>query len=796
MFQDLKYALRTFRQSPGFVAAALATLGLGIGANVIVFSHVNSALIRPYPYTESERLAVIVNTDHTRPGERLPLAYPDVVEIRKTGVFSGVAVHDWEPYNLRLEDGTVWVGGGRVSSVAFPVLGINAIVGRTFLPDEDRPGAAPVVVLGEALWRSAFAGDPDVVGGTVTLDGQPYEVVGVVPATADMPEGAELWVPLPLDPESSDRVSHWLPAYGRLADGVSWEQARARLHDLAAQLETEYRDTNENRDIEAISFREARTADSRTALIALLGAAAFLLLIVCASVANLFLARASSREREMGVRVALGASRGRLIRQLLTESLLLAAAACLLGLLLGAWGVVALPRLVPVTLPSWLTAGIDFRVVAFSAAVSALAALAFGLAPALQLSTVEVGRTLRQATRGGLGTRGGKLRDSLVLIEVALSVALLTGGGLLIRSFLQLSSVDPGFADENRLVATLQLASSRYDQDADLLRFTDRLIEEIEARPGVVEAAFVTRLPLRSGTNRVLWWHDAQSEAEFRANLQAELNSVSPDYFRAMGIPLAAGRGFAATDDESGPDVLIINRSLAERYWPDGDAIGRRISFAYPPRFCEVVGVVGDVRHQGLDQPPNLQMYTPYAQRSTTRINLVVHTAGDAAAFGPELQRILTRIDPDQALSETRTLTDITARSIWQQRLLTQLFWLLGGFAVLLAAVGIYGVVAYAVARRTREIALRIALGATKTDVAGLVMSRTGWTVLFGLAAGLVTALGISRALQGSLYGVSAFDPVTYVAVTLFFAGVAALAALLPARRASRIAPMAALRSE
>lgn len=789
MFNDLAFAIRSYLRAPTFSLAAVVTLALGIAANVAVFTVVQGALLRPYGYEEADRVAIIVNRAADRPGAELPNAFPDLEDLRASGVFESVTGHDWDPFNLRLEDRTEWVGGGLVTASAFETLGIRPILGRTFVEGEDRPGVAPVVVLGESLWRSAF-GAEDVVGQTVWLDGTAYEVIGVAPDAMDIPEGANLWVPLTLDGEQATRRSHWLGAYGRLAPGVTWEQVRVTLEGLGARLAAAYPDTNEGRSFEAIPIREYRTGNLRPAFLALLGAVGLLLLIVCANLTSLMLARSASRRGEFGVRQALGASRGRLARQLLTESLLLAAIGGALGLFLGMRAVSALSRLVP-ELPSWFDPVPSPAAVALALGLSFVSALIFGLAPVL----AGAGGALEAAVRTGRSD-SSRSRDVLVFAQVALSTVLLLAAGLLIRSLSEITAVDPGFETRARISGTLQLPAARYPKDGDVTRFVDGALATLLARPDIESVSAVTRMPFRSGVNSVMWWEDTQSGEAFRENPQAELNSVTPGYFATMGIDLRAGRTLTSSDGADAPGVVVISETFAREYFGSRDPIGRSISFSYRARFSEVVGVVADVKHRGLDQQAKFQIYAAFAQRPTRRLTVVARSRGAPAAIADGLRRTIRELDPDLALSQLRLVEDSVRESVWQLRLLTRLFWGFGLFAVLLAAVGIGGVVAQSVARRTREIGIRVALGAQAGQIVGLVGRRMGWVLLAGLVAGTVAALFAGRVAEGLLFGVNPRDPYTYAAVLAGFALVGTVAAWLPARRALSIDPAEALRSE
>jgi len=782
--RDVRFAMRSYRRAPGFTAAAVLTLGLGIAASVVVLAVLQGALLRPYRYEDAERLAALVNRDAARPGTDLPWSIPDLRELRDSGPLESVIGVDWDPFNLRLEDRTEWVGGGLVSGPLFRTLGLRPILGRDFGEQEEREGAR-VVVLGERLWREAFGGG-DVLGETAWLDAEPYEVIGVAPAAADIPDGADLWVPLRPAGEQETRQAHWLQAWGRLAPGRTWEEARSALDVLAERLAREVPETNEGRGFEAIPLREYRTGGLRLGLGALAGSVTLLLLIVCANLAGLLLARASARADELAIRRALGAGPGRLVRQLLTECLVLAGFGGLLGLALGGRVVRSLVALIP-NRPAWFVPSLDGPVIPITLAVTLACALLFGLGPVL------AGTTPHASGRGGRRMTA-RSRGALVFAEVALSTVLLVAAGLLVRSLTALTSVDPGFDPDARIAGTVQLPVARYATDASVAGFATRVIETLESRADVESAAAVTRLPFRSGTNQVMWWEDRQGDDAYRDNPQAELNSVTPGYLDVMGIPLLRGRGLDRADDADAEAVVLIGETFAREFFRDRDPIGARISFSARPRFFRVVGVVGDTKHRDLAQDARFQLYAAFDQRPTTRLSFVVKTRGDVGPVGRALRDAVRALDPDLALSELIPVEDAVADSVWRLRLLTRVFWGFGVFALVLAAVGIAGVVSQAVSRRTREIGIRQALGADRRQVLSLVGLGAGRIVALGLAAGVGVSLALARLAEGALYGVEPRDPLVFVVVVAGFGVVGVVAAWVPARRATSIDPAAALR--
>ncbi len=798
LIQDLKFALRSHLRNPGLAAVAILTLGIGVGAVAIVFGMVNSILLKPYPFADAERIYFVNNADVERPGARLPLSYPDFHDVREAASsLEAMAVYDWEPFNLRVDDATLWVEAGQVTAGFFKVLGAEPMIGRVFTQEDDRPGAEPTVVLSDGLWRNELGGDPSIVGRSIVLDGEPYTVIGIVPGAMAYPSGARIWVPLRGDVNRWSREQHWLGSLARLKPGVEPEGARAELAAIGRRLEQEYPGTNEGRSVILTELREVLVGDAGSLFLILLGAVGFLLLIVCANVANLLLARATGRQREMGVRAALGASRTRLTRQLLTEGAVLAAGGCALGVALAFAGTRGVLALLPGELPSWIDTSLDWRVLAFAAAASAGSALLFGLAPALYASRPDVNRSLKEgAGFASAGPDRGRLRSLLVVGELALSLTLLVGAGLMIRSFVRLSNVDPGFETRSRVMGTMQLTTERFRDLDERRRFAISLVERLESLPGVRSAGLINRFPMLGSSSSVSFFIEGESPETYRTNPSTLLAAASPDYFITMGIPLLRGRTFRDSDDADAPRVVVINDVMARQMWPDGDALGQRIGWGYPTEFGEIVGVVGGIRHFSLDQRDGFQTYSPYAQAPRGRLSLVVEATGDPSGLVSAVRREIRALEPNQALSEVRTLDRIVAESIWQWRFFTQLFWLFGGIAVILAAVGVYGVISYTVSRRSREIGIRMALGARGGDVIRQVVRQAAALVLAGLSLGILAALGLSRLLESTLYEISVLDPLTFLSVPAGLAIIALAAAYVPARRASRIDAVDALRVE
>jgi putative ABC transport system permease protein len=798
--QDLAYAWRMLVRGRGFTALALVALALGIGANTAVFSIVDGVLLRPLPYPEPDRLAM------------LTLTLPDPVPAtpgdftgwsERNDVFTAMAAFHSQPYAL-LGGAPEILGGVRASAELFSVLGIAAAHGRTFLPEEDRPGGAQVVVLGHAVWQRRFAGDPAIVGRSITLDDQPYTVVGVMPEGFQFPRRAELpagfqfpldvdvYTPLALTPEqAANRGREYLAVVARLAPGVSIEQAQSGMSATAARLAEELPASMRDRGVRVVALREQVLARVEPALFMLLGAVALVLLIACANVANLVLVRASARSKEMAIRAALGAARGRVIRQLLTESLVLSLAAGVLAFLLALWGVEALRALLPDTVPRAADIGVDVRVFGFTLLVSLVTGVLFGLAPALQASTPRLTPALQEGGRtdGESGSR--RLRALLVVGEVALALVLLAGAGLLLRSFVHLSSVDSGVDTRNLLTVDVRLPRSRYTPPRQAA-FFDELVTRLRALPGVRAAASIYPLPLSGADEGAALQIDGRA-VKPDEHLVAGPRWVSHGYFEAMGIPLVRGRVFRATDDADATRMVVINEAAAKAYWPDGDPIGQRVA-AYGMGWREIIGVIKDVHHTGLDVPARPEIYFPFPQFPSPMMTLVLRTDAEPRSLVGGVQAAVRSIDPDQPTTNVRTMDELLSRSVAPRRFPLLLLATFAGLALVLAAVGIYGVMSCLVSQRRHEIGIRMALGAEARDVRRLVVGQGMRLVVVGLVLGALGALALTRVLRGLLFAVSATDPATFVAVAALLVLVALAACWIPARRATRIDPLAALR--
>jgi putative ABC transport system permease protein len=800
-WKDVRFGFRTLAKTPATTLAALVALALGIGANSAIFSVVSGVLLKPLPYPQPERLMSVMNKNPEAGLPRFPLSIPDFEDFRRQSrSFEGLAANMTGRFNLTGVDRPEAIQGAAVTAGFFHVLRMDPVLGQAFRPEEERPGGAKVVVLSDRLWRRRFGADRGVIGRGVTLDGESYTVIGVAPPGMDFPEKREIWVPLILDGKPS-RGAHYLSVVGRLKPGVSQEQAQAEMTEIAGRLERQYPDTNTGWGSVVVPLAELEVEDVRTALLILLVFVSFVLLIAVADVANLLLARVAAREREISLRAVLGAGRGRLVRQMLTETLILFLAGGAIGLLLAAWGVRALVALDPDGIPRSGEIHLDSRVLLFTLAVSLGAGLLCGLVPALTGTGRRLGEALKEGGRAVAGgVRGRLVRDTLVIAQIALTLALLLGAGLLIRSFARLRSVDPGFRPEGVLTAGMDLPPVKYPDKPRQIAFYQTLLERVRAIPGVEQAGFFFPLPL-GGDDMLLAYNVAGRPAPPpNQEPAASVRSVTPGALEALGIPLRRGRLFDAHDGLTGAPVLLVNETLAAQVFPHQDPLGQRITFgsAKNPqaRWYTIVGVVGDVRHDALNQAPGPEAYWPHLQNPLAGASLVLRGRGDPARYAAPVRAAVAALDPDLPVNKLEPMNRVVAASLSQSRFKAVLLALFAGLALVLAMVGVYGVISYSVAQRNHEIGIRMALGAQGREVLGMVVRQGMVQVLIGLALGLAGACYASRFLAGQIYGLSATDPLTFVAVPLGLAAVALVANWLPARRATRVDPLDALRQE
>ena len=808
LIHDIRYGLRTMRKSPGFTAVAVIALALGIGANTAIFSVVNALLLKPLPYKDADRLVLIWHTYPLLKLDQASVSAPSYIEYRDmTSSFEEVATATEWKVNLTGGGEPERLQGARVSYNLFSTLGVQPVAGRSFLSEEDQPGKNRVVVLSYGLWQRRFGGDPGLVGQTITLDGSSYDVVGVMPKGFVFMIEVDLFTPTAFTSEDLAANNHgfeYLVCVARTKPTVTIAQASAEMNALADQLRPQF--YGPNWGITVVPLREQLVGSFRAALFILLGAVGCVLLIACANVANLLLARASARHKEIAVRTALGASRSRIVRQLLTESVLLATVGGALGLLLAFVGirllVLGVPEDITGFIVGWRDISISTPVLGFTLAVSMLTGIIFGLVPALHASKPDLNESLKEGGRGGTeGRQRNLIRSSLVVAEVAIAMVLLVGAGLLIRSFMRLNQVSPGFNPANVVTMQLSLPRSKYAEKPQRATFFEQLVQQVSALPGVQSAAAGNNLPMSN---------DGWNASFAVENLQVGPDEPSPhgdphmitlDYFRAMGIPLLRGRYFTDADSKDSLPVAIIDQSLAEQYWPDQDPIGKRIAaFFDGPRgqrnWREIVGVVGHVKQYGLDGKSKVQYYFPQTQSPQDSMYLIVRTASDQKGMVAAIRGTLDSIDKDQPIYKVTTMEQMVANSTSQKRFSMFLLGIFAAVALLLAAVGIYGVMSYAVTQRTHEVGIRMALGAQQRDVLALVVRQGMVMTVIGVGIGLVGAYAATQVMASLLFGIGTHDPLTFVGISLLLGTVALVASFIPARRATKVDPMIALRYE
>jgi putative ABC transport system permease protein len=812
LLQDIRYSLRRLVKSPAFTFVVVLTLALGIGANTAIFSAVNAVLLRPLAFRDPERLVTIEHFYPSLGDLKTPASAPGFRDYQaRCHAFESMAVETNWAANLTGVGEPVRIQGARVSGRYFTTLGMPALVGRTLLSGEDSAGHDRVVVLSYGIWQRLFGGERSVVGQTLSLNGEGYQVVGVMPRDfrGAFNREVELWTPVVFRPDQlvdAERGHEFLNLVARMRPGVPPEQAAAEVRTLAAQLKTEYPDAySSDWSLVTTPLAQRTIGSVRPALLVLLGAVGFVLLIACANVANLLLARAAARSKEIAVRTALGASRERLLRQLLTESLLLALTGGLLGLGLAYWGVRSVAALNPGNLPRADEIGIDGSVMAFTLVVSVLTGLLFGLAPALHAAAADLHGMLKEGGRGSAGDRSGQgLRRMLVVAEVALALTLLTGAGLLVKSFARLQGVDPGFDPDRLLTFNLALPPARYPSDTQQIAFTDQVLPALAAVPGVRAVGSTSVMPFGGSWSTSSFEIEAYQPPPKVPNPWGDIRIVSPGFFDALRIPLRRGRAFTEQDRLGAPLVAVVDDELVRRYWPKDEPIGKRITYGPPPgvadtsarEWIEVVGVVGHTKHEGLDAENRVQVYLPYAQRGIPFLAVAVRTAGEPSRYEKALRAAVRSVDPDQPIANVRTMDDLINQSVGQRRLSMLLLSVFSGIALVLASIGIYGLMSYSVTQRSRELGVRIALGADRADVLRLVLRQGMRLALTGIVLGVGAAFALTRLIESQLYGVKATDPATFTVVAGLLALTALAANFIPALRATRVDPAVVLRDE
>jgi putative ABC transport system permease protein len=799
-FQDFRYAVRRLTGNPGFTAVAVLTLSLGVGANSAIFSVVNGVLLEPLPYAEPDRL---VGLYHLSDGRRASLSGPNFTDLRaRSTTLQDAAAVSEDDAILTGQGEPVRLRAAEVTASLFDVLGVHPILGRGFRTDENEPGKTSVAVLGYGLWQERFGGDAGVIGRRITIDGAAREIVGIMPRGFDYPNQQVLWMPIEHTANylSTQRSAWFLSAVGRVRPGVTMERVADDVRRIGSQLAKEYAEHNEGVGLAAVPLLDSMVGGIRTAMLVLLGSVGFVLLIACANVANLLLARASAREGEIAVRTALGAGRLRIVRQLLTESVILGLLGGGLGLLLAVWGLEFLVRLQPEGIPRLDNVAIDPRVTLFTFALAIVTGLVFGSIPAFQSTRGGLTGVLKES-RGSISTRASaKIRGALVVGEMAIAVVLLTGAGLLLRSFINLASVDPGFRSDAALTFELTLPDARYNTEPQQIAFFDQLMRRLKALPGVRAAAATVALPLTRAGIVISFGVDGRPPLPPAQQPAITTRVTTPDYFAAMNIPLKQGRMFTDRDRWGTPQVVLITESAARQYFPAENPLGKRLTLAWgrgpgtPRAGGEIIGIVADVRDAALNEPAVPLVYLPYLQWPVHSMSVVVKTAVPPASITDQARREVHAIDRDLPIANVRTLDQIVARSISQPRFYMTMLVLFAAVALLLAAIGIFGVLSYAVAQRTREIGIRMALGARGSTVLAMVMRHAVVLAIAGIAVGVVASYFLSEILSGLLFVVRPTDPLTFSSVAALLFAVALLASYLPARRATRVDPIVALR--
>jgi len=800
--QDVKYALRTLRNSPSLTAAALLTLAIGIGANTAMFSLVDGVLLRPFPYPDPERLVFIWDSNPGQGWDRFSVSPPNFIDYRdQATVFDSMSAYYSTTVTLTGVDEPERIPAARVGPDYFQTFGIAPQIGRAFAPEDNEPGNTGVVILSDRLWARRFASDPAILGRQITIDGYPATIVGVFTERTDAPAAADMWLPEDLSEDNlGGRGAHYFAVVARLAPGIDLERANDDIRQIAERLAAEYPDSNFGWTALVSSLHEDRVGGARGSLMVLTAAVALVLLIACANIANLLLARATHRDREIALRVALGAGRGRIFAQVLSESVVMALIGGGLGIAVAAGIMGAVTRLAPGSLPRLDQVGIDGRVLGFTLIVSAATGLLFGMVPAAQSARADLVQSLKERSRTGRPGRNG-VRGALVVAEVALALVVVAGAGLLARSLWQLQAVDPGFSIHNRVTARISLPGALYPELERRIQFFDQLTERVSGLPGVTAVGLASGLPMGGYNFIISFTVEGRPDPPPDQEPSGHLRIVSPGYFEAIGLPLLQGRDFNDSDRRDSGPAVVISKRLADLHFPEGDPIGQRLRIGYgasrdDDRVREIVGIVGDARLGGLSVDPLPAYYLTYRQLPESAMDIVVSAAGDATATIAALRREVSALDADIPVYQVQTLEERVLDSAAPQQFRAALVGSFAAVALLLACVGIYGVMAHSVAQRTRELGIRLALGADRGTVLGLVLRRGLALAGMGIGLGLVISTAANRFLASLLFGVAPTDPLTYAAVAALLLAVSLLACYLPARRATRVDPTVAMRAE
>jgi len=809
LLQDLRYGFRTLMRKPGFTIVAIVALALGIGANTAIFSVINSILLRPLAYKDPERL-VVINHDYPKINLKASVSAIGYTHYRDNAKsFESVAALTGGSFNLTGGGDPERLNGSPVTHNFFSALGSGAALGRVFLPEEDQPGKNKVVVLSHGFWQRRFGGDPGIVNKTITLNDESHTVVGVMPASfqfgRELGQVVDLWTPIAFTPQQlsyNNLTNEFLFVFARLRPGVTIGQARAELDTIANNLRRQYLPwaaTRSEWGLTTESLRELVVGDIRLALLILMGIVGLVLLIACANVANLLLARAADRQKEMAIRAAMGAGRWRVIRQLLTESALLAVTGGALGLLLAWTGISALVKVNEAQIPRAHEIGLDWRVLAFTLGVSLLTGVIFGLVPALQTSKADLHETLKEGGRTGSSGARAWVRNTLVVLEMALALVVLISAGLLIRSFWRLQQVNPGFAPQNVLAMSLGLPMTKYREPAQRANFYKEVLQRIRALPGVQSAGATSILPLSGNNSSGSFRIEGRVTPQGQSSPHGDRWAATTDYFSTMKIPIIRGRFFDDRDTIESQPVAIVDETMARKYWPNEDPVGKRITFQGGPNnpiWREIVGIVGHVKHKALDGESRVQYYIPHSQVQNPNMYLVVRTNTDPASLTGAVRGAISGLDKDLPVFRVRTMEQFVIDSMAQRRFAMTLLGIFAAVGLALAAVGLYGVLSYSITQRSHEIGIRMALGAEARDVLRLVVGQGMLLALAGVALGSVAAFLLTRLMANLLFDVKASDPLTFVSIALLLALVALVACFMPARRATKVDPIVALRYE
>jgi putative ABC transport system permease protein len=806
LLRDVRYALRVLGKQPGFTAAAILAVALGVGANTTIFSTVDALLLRPFSFNAPDRVLMVWEQKPQIGMERGSVAPANFYDLRDHArTLQNLSAYYDNPYNLSEGDKPERIEGTVVSASLFAAVEGRAALGRTLTQEDEEWGRDKVVVLSHGLWRRRFGSDAKIVGRELKLNGEGYTVVGVMPEKFGFPpNGGELWKPLSFNPEGrQERGNHYMRVLGRLKEGATPEEARAELVALGRQIEQQYPETNTGRTFGVQSLNAYYTRGARPFLLVLLGAVGFVLLLACANVANLLLVRGATRQKEIAIRMAMGASRARLVRQLLTESVVLALAGGALGVLLAVWGVALTTGSIPYSMaryiPGWENVAVDRRALLFTLGVSILTGVVFGLAPALQATRTNFNDALKEGGRTSGSHARSRLRSLLVVAEITLSLVLLVGAGLMIKSFIGLTHVEPGFNPSNVVVMDLTLAGERYEKPQPRVDFYQQLLRKIETLPGVERVGAVNLIPLSRSNTSANFTVVGRTPPPKGQESDAGWRPSSPGYLAAMGVPLRRGRYLAESDDRAdAPRALLINEALAARFFAGEDPLGKRLDFGNAEKegTWEIVGVVGNVRHEGLEEKIEPEVYPAHARSPWRSMTVVVRTAGEPTQIVAAVQNELRSLDRDQPLFNVRTLDRVVHESLAGPRVAAAMMGVFALIALLLATIGIYAVTSYTVTQRTHEIGVRLALGAQPGSILRMIVGQGMLLTLVGLVVGLGAAFLMSRAMTKVLYNVTATDPVTFISISIFLTAVALAANYFPARRATKVDPMTALRCE